>query len=103
MMTIDLTISSEDEIAQAKLSQMMPVIHEQILMARIVEDEAETAGIQVESSELQAAADDFRLKHKLVGAKITQKWLDIHQLSLDDFESIIQLQLLSNLCTDQWC
>jgi parvulin-like peptidyl-prolyl isomerase len=96
MMTIDLTISSEDEIAQAKLSQMMPVIHEQILMARIVEDEAETAGIQVESSELQAAADDFRIKHKLIGAKITQKWLDIHQLSLDDFESIIQLQLLSN-------
>lgn len=95
-MTIDLTISNEDIIAQAKLSQLMPTIHEQILTARIVKDEAEKSGIKVAISELQEAADDFRLKHKLIGAKITQKWLDIHQLSLDDFESIIQLQLLGN-------
>ena len=95
-MTIDLTISSEDELVQAKFSQMMPVIHEQILMARIIKDEAKTAGIKVESSELQVAADNFRLQHKLLDAKMMQKWLDIHQLSLDDFESFIHLQLLSN-------
>jgi parvulin-like peptidyl-prolyl isomerase len=28
--------------------------------------------------------------------KNTQRWLDLHQLSLDDFETIIELQLLSN-------
>jgi parvulin-like peptidyl-prolyl isomerase len=95
-MSIDLAISNEDIIAQAKLSQMMPAILEQILTARIIKDEAEKAGIKIEISELQAAADEFRLKHQLVGAKTTQQWLDIHRLSLDDFESIIQFQLLSN-------
>jgi parvulin-like peptidyl-prolyl isomerase len=95
-MSIDLAISNEDIIAQAKLSQMMPAILEQILTARIIKDEAEKAGVKIEVSELQATADEFRLKHQLIGAKITQKWLDIHRLSLDDFESIIQFQLLSN-------
>jgi hypothetical protein len=28
--------------------------------------------------------------------KNTQMWLDLHQLSLDNFETIIELQLLSN-------
>jgi parvulin-like peptidyl-prolyl isomerase len=95
-MTIDLTISTDDIITQIKLSQMMPTINEQILMMRIIKDAAAQAEIKVEVSELQEAADEFRLKHKLIGAKITQKWLDIHQLSLDDFEEIVHLQLLSN-------
>jgi parvulin-like peptidyl-prolyl isomerase len=100
-MTIDLTITNEDILDRLKISQMLPAIQEQILMARIVKDEAEKAGIKIEISELQAAADDFRLENKLIGAKITEKWLDIHQLSLDDFESIIQFQLTSDRLKQQ--
>ena len=96
IMSIDLEISNEDILEQLKLSQMMPAIREQILVQRIVEDEAERAGIQLEVSELQAAADLFRAQNKLTSAKNTQMWLDLHQLSLDDFETIIELQLLGN-------
>jgi parvulin-like peptidyl-prolyl isomerase len=95
-MSIDLEITSEDIITQLKISQMLPAIKEQILIARIVKNEAEQAGIKVEVNELQEAADTFRLKNKLIGAKITQKWLDIHQLSLDDFENIIHFQLTND-------
>jgi parvulin-like peptidyl-prolyl isomerase len=95
-MEIDLEITNEDILNQLKISQMLPSIKEQILMTRIVKDEAEQACIKVEISELQEAADSFRLKHRLTSAKNTQKWLDIHQLSLDDFESIIHFQLTSD-------
>ena len=95
-MSIDLTISNEDILAQLKRSQMMPTINEQIIMMRIVKEEAEKAGIKVEISELQAAADDFRLKNKLNSAKITQTWLTLHQLSLDEFEESLHFQLMSN-------
>jgi parvulin-like peptidyl-prolyl isomerase len=101
IMTIDLTIANEDILNQLKISQMLPAIQEQVLMARIVKNEAEKAGIKIEISELQAAADAFRLKNKLIGAKITQKWLDIYQLSLDDFESIIHFQLTSDRLKQQ--
>jgi parvulin-like peptidyl-prolyl isomerase len=92
-MSIDLEINNEDILNQLKISQMLPAIKEQILITRIVKDEAAQAEIKVEISELQEGADAFRLKNKLIGAKITQKWLDIHQLSLDDFEGIIHFQL----------
>jgi parvulin-like peptidyl-prolyl isomerase len=95
-MSIDLEISNEDILAQLKLSQMMPAIHEQILVQRIVEDEAERVGIQLEVSEVQAAADRFRALNKLTSAKNTKMWLDLHQLTVDDFETIIELQLLGN-------
>jgi parvulin-like peptidyl-prolyl isomerase len=100
-MSIDLEITNEDILNQLKISQMLPSIKEQILMTRIVKDEAEQAGIKVEISELQEAADSFRLKHRLMSAKNTQKWLDIHQLSLDDFESIIYFQLTSDRLKQQ--
>jgi parvulin-like peptidyl-prolyl isomerase len=95
-MSIELEITNEDILNQLKISQMLPSINEQILIARIVKDEAEKAGIKVEISELQEAADNFRLKNRLTSAKNTQKWLDIHQLSLDDFESIIHFQLTND-------
>ncbi len=94
-MTIDLTIKMEDLIAQIKFAQMMPTISEQILITRIIKDAVAKAGIKVEISELQEAADIFRIEHKLLGARITDKWLEVHQLSLDDFEEIVHLQLLS--------
>jgi parvulin-like peptidyl-prolyl isomerase len=100
-MSIDLEITDTDILKQLKISQMLPAIQEQILIARIVKDEAERVGIKIEISELQTAADAFRLKNKLIGAKITEEWLAIHQLSLDDFESIIQFQLTSDRLKQQ--
>lgn len=93
-MTISLEISNDDILTQVKISQMIPSINERILLMRIIEDEANRAGIKLTISELQEAADEFRKSTGLPGAKSTEAWLKMHQLSLDEFEAMIRLQLL---------
>jgi parvulin-like peptidyl-prolyl isomerase len=95
-MSIDANITTEDILEQLKISRKIPEIIEQILTRRIVRAEAEKLGIKVEIPELQAAADLFRAKNRLISARITEKWLEINQLSLDEFEMIIHLELLSD-------
>jgi parvulin-like peptidyl-prolyl isomerase len=99
-MAISTEISDADILEQVKISRKMPEITEQIIMNRIIREEAEKAGIKVEVKELQEAADDFRAKNKLTRAKSTQIWLAINHLSLDEFENIIRLELLSNKLRD---
>jgi parvulin-like peptidyl-prolyl isomerase len=99
-MAISTEISDADILEQVKISRKMPEITEQIIMNRIIWEEAEKAGIKVEVKELQEAADDFRAKNKLIRAKSTQIWLAMNHLSLDEFESIIHLELLSNKLRD---
>jgi parvulin-like peptidyl-prolyl isomerase len=93
-MSINLNITSEDILSQVRLSQMVPGINEQILLKRIILDEAEQLKVTIEISELQKAADDFRIKHRLTSAKSTEEWLKMNHLSLDDFESIIRFQII---------
>jgi parvulin-like peptidyl-prolyl isomerase len=95
-MSIDTNITTKDILEQLKISRKIPEIIEQILTRRIVRAEAEKLGIKVEIPELQEAADLFRANHRLISARITEKWLEINQLSLDEFETIIHLELLSN-------
>ncbi|WP_310485390.1 peptidylprolyl isomerase [Chamaesiphon sp. VAR_48_metabat_403] len=95
-MSIDTNITTENILEQLKISRKIPEIIEQILTRRIVKAEAEKLGIKVEIPELQEAADLFRAKNRLISARITEKWLEINQLSLDEFETIIHLELLSD-------
>jgi parvulin-like peptidyl-prolyl isomerase len=95
-MSIDTNITTEDILEQLKISRKIPEIIEQILTRRIVKVEADKLGIKVEIPELQEAADLFRAKHRLISARITDKWLEINQLSLDEFETIVHLELLSD-------
>jgi parvulin-like peptidyl-prolyl isomerase len=95
-MSIDLAISNEDILTQLKISQMLPAIEESIIVTRIIQAEAERAGIEPAVSELQQAADDFRKKNNLTSAKKTELWLQMHRLSLDEFEQIVRLQLVND-------
>lgn len=95
-MLIDLNITTEDILEQLKISRKIPEILEQILTRRIVRAEANNIGVKVEIPELQDAADLFRANNRLISAKITERWLEINQLSLDEFETIIHLELLSD-------
>jgi parvulin-like peptidyl-prolyl isomerase len=95
-MSIDTNITTENILEQLKISRKIPEIIEQILTRRIVRAEAENLGIKVEIPELQEAADLFRAKNRLISARITEKWLEINQLSLDEFETIVHLELLSD-------
>jgi parvulin-like peptidyl-prolyl isomerase len=95
-MSIDTNITTEDILEQLKISRKIPEVVEQIFTRRIVRAEAEKLGIKVEIPELQEAADLFRANNRLISARITEKWLEINQLSLDEFETIIHLELLSD-------
>ncbi len=97
---INTEISNEDILEQIKLSCKIPEMVEQIIIRRIIEKEAAQAEITIEVSELQAVADDFRAQKGLTSAKNTQLWLDTNKLSLDEFENIIHLMLVSNKLKD---
>jgi parvulin-like peptidyl-prolyl isomerase len=86
---------AEDIIYQIKLSCQLPDMIEAIITRKIIADAAEQAGIKVEKSELQQAADNIRLAKNLVKAKDTGAWLEKHYLSLNDFQELAQIYLLS--------
>jgi parvulin-like peptidyl-prolyl isomerase len=94
-MSQSISITNEEIIEQIKLSSKIPDIIEGIVTRKIIENTAAEAGIQVETEELQKAADTIRLANKLSSAADTWKWLGKHGLSLDEFEKIIQNTVLS--------
>jgi parvulin-like peptidyl-prolyl isomerase len=94
-MTINLELNNDNILEQIKISCKIPEIIEQIITRRIITYEAEKNDVKVEIHELQKAADDFRAEKHLTSVKKTQMWLDANKLSLDEFEEIIRLDLLS--------
>jgi parvulin-like peptidyl-prolyl isomerase len=95
MMSEPITITNEDILHQVKISCKIPEIVEQIVTRKVIIAAAEEAGITVEVEELQKAADQIRLANKLDNADDTWKWLEKHDLSLDNFEEIAYLSLIS--------
>jgi len=90
-----LNISAEDILQHIKITCQIPDVIEAIATRKIITDTAQKAGIKIELEELQQAADSLRLNNKLLKAEDTWAWLEKHYLSLDEFESIAQLNLYS--------
>jgi parvulin-like peptidyl-prolyl isomerase len=88
-------ISSEDIFQQFKLSCQIPSVIDGILTHKIILSTAESLGIKVEAAELQQAADNFRLMKKLKSAEQTWNWLQKYCLSLDDFEELVYINVIS--------
>jgi parvulin-like peptidyl-prolyl isomerase len=94
-MSQSITITAEDILHQVKLSLQIPEIVEGIVSRKIITDAAAEAGIKVEIEELQKAADTMRALQKLHSAQETFAWLEKHHLSVDDFEEVAYLSILS--------
>ncbi|MEH2285904.1 peptidylprolyl isomerase [Nostoc sp.] len=94
-MSQSITISNEDILHQVKVSCKIPEIVEQIVTRKVITAAAEKAGIKVEIQELQKAADQIRLANKLDSADDTWNWLEKHGLSIDDFEEIADISIIS--------
>lgn len=90
----NIKISDRDAIYEAKISGKIPELMRGILRRRIVEREVKTVGIEPTVTELQLAADKFRIFNRLESAEATKQWLDERLLSLDDFEYMITQDLL---------
>jgi parvulin-like peptidyl-prolyl isomerase len=94
-MSKTITITNEDILQQVKLSCQLPEMIDQIVKRQIIENAVTEAGIKVEDEELQQAADQFRFMNKLDTAKDTHQWLEQNQLSVNDFEKIIEFGVMS--------
>ncbi len=90
-----LKISHQDIIEHLKISCQIPSLLEAIATQKIITETAEKANIKIEIAELQQAADNLRLANNLIKAEETWQWLQKHYLSLDNFEAIAQLNILS--------
>ena len=88
-------INSEDIVTQIKLSCKYPEITKEIVIRQIVENAASEVGIEVQTDELQKAADKFRIGKRLLRAEDTWKWLEKHGLAVEDFEKIVYNSLIS--------
>lgn len=55
----------------------------------------EQLGIIISDAELQAAGDEFRIKHKLLGASETFAWLKKQRISPEDWTQGIRIKLLT--------
>lgn len=94
-MSQPITITSKDILHQVKLSCKFSEIVEGIIKRKVIATAAAEVGIKVETEELQKAADQIRFMNSLYSAKDTMIWLEKHGLSLDDFEEIVYINLIS--------
>lgn len=90
-----IVITKDDILDRVKLTSKIPEIVEQIIASKVITDAAFEAGIEVETEELQEAADRIRFVNKLNSAEETWRWLEKHGLTLDDFEKMVSINLLS--------
>ncbi|NMG08711.1 peptidylprolyl isomerase [Brasilonema sp. UFV-L1] len=91
-----LNVSQEDIFYQLKISCQIPTLLEGIATRKIILDAANQAGIKAEKEELQQSADSLRLAHNLLKAEDTWAWLEKYHLSVDNFEEIAQINVISN-------
>jgi parvulin-like peptidyl-prolyl isomerase len=89
------SISQAEIIHQIKLSCQVPTLIEGIIARKIIASTAQELGIQVETEELQQAADRIRLLNRLEKSEDTWSWLQKHYLSLDEFEESIYASTLA--------
>ena len=95
-MSVVYAIKPEEILHEIKLSCQIPTVVENILTRKIILNAAQEAGIKAEPEELQQAADNVRLMSQLKSADATWTWLQKHCLSLDDFEELVYVTVISS-------
>lgn len=95
-----LSISPNEILYQLKLSCQIPLVIEGIISRQVIARAAKEAEITVETTELQQAADSFRLVNKLQNVEDTWLWLQKHHLSLEEFEELIYNTVTTSKLTE---
>jgi parvulin-like peptidyl-prolyl isomerase len=94
-MSSDPVLSPDAIVQQIKLSLQLSSVLEAITARAAIDRAATDAGIQVEVTELQEAADAFRLAHHLQRSEDAWQWMEKHGLSLDEFEEMLRANVLA--------
>ena len=90
-----LKINQTAIINHLKLSSQLNRVLEGVATCKIVELKAAELKINLSDEELQQAADDFRLTHNLHNIDATLQWLKNHKMSMDDFEALMQTNIIT--------
>lgn len=93
-MSEQITISWNDLISQIKMSCLVPSISRALVTSQLVKRLADAENIMLEVTELQQAADEFRIAQGLLNVEDTMAWLEKYHLSMDDFEEMISEKVL---------
>lgn len=88
-MSDNRSITNHEMIKHLKLSRQMPKLVRDIFKQKIIQEIAQDKNIALSESELQIAADRFRLQNNLFSSQATLDWLNKNQLSVQDFEELI--------------
>lgn len=91
-----IEIKDKELIYEAKISGKMAGLIQSILRRNVIADQIEKYEIELTSTDLQQAADKFRIVHKLETTEATKQWLESGNFSLDDFEYIVTQDLLAH-------
>ena len=90
-----LEITTAAIIERLKISGQFTDTVRQVIRQQIIKDTAKAKGIEVTDSELQQAADDFRVKYNLYNSNETWRWLQNNCLTGDEFEQLIYESILT--------
>ena len=90
-----LEITTPAIIERLKISGQFPDLAQKVIRQQIIKDAALAKGIVVTDSELQQAADDFRVAHDLRDPNKTWRWLQNNCLTGDEFEQLIYESILT--------
>ncbi|MEN9518383.1 MAG: hypothetical protein RLZZ381_971 [Cyanobacteriota bacterium] len=88
-------VSPAEIIHQLKISGQMSIVIEAIAVYRAIANTASEAEITVEIGELQQASNKFRAANQLELETDTWLWLQKQGMSLDDFEEMLRVTILS--------
>ncbi len=92
-------VSLYDVVRLAKLNGSLTFIEEGI-SAALIQQGAQQRGIEVSDEELQQAADNYRTANDLHDAEITEAWLQARRLSYEDWEALLEYQVMERKLGD---
>ncbi len=87
--------SEADLLQQVRLLREVPTLVEALAKRQLIEETAQNMGLTATAEELQKASDSLRIRHQLLSTDDTWRWLKKHYLSLEDFETMARMTVLS--------
>ena len=90
-----MLFSEADILQQVRLLREVPMLIEALAKRRLIEETAQDVGLTATTEELQKASDSLRIRHQLQSTDATWRWLQKYYLSLDDFEAMARVMVLS--------
>jgi parvulin-like peptidyl-prolyl isomerase len=92
---IDLQVSSEDIVAFLKQELQYKQIVQRILYQRVIQATSAQRLIHILPEEIQAIGDQFRMAHALEKISDTLNWLQLQDMTVEDWERGIHHRLLA--------